>query len=415
MKLFRRMGCRIVQGAFRLAIPFLPYRQPELLSSPEKAAELVRNKGVRKVLVITDKGVRSHGLTDPLTKALTWVGIEYEIFDETSANPTMSEVEAAVKMYYAQNCDGLVAIGGGSPIDCAKGVCARLIKPKKSLIEMKGVLRVRGKQPFFLAVPTTAGTGSEVTIAAVITDDTTHEKFTVLSFCLAPKYVLLDPGMTRTLPPAITAETGMDALTHAVEANIGRSTTAFTRRLSVAAVRLIKDNLPTVFRDGEDLAARTNMQLAAYDAGLAFTISYVGYVHAAAHALGGAYGLPHGRTNATLLPLVLRMYGKACVKKLARLARESGVCDPSLSDMDAADAFISWIDGLNEAFGIPKSVSIREEDIPMLAQRADREANPLYPVPVLMDAEQLEKVFRMAMKAESGSEIGPDRDQRSEN
>ncbi len=393
MNFFRKLYCRTFQTIFRLAIPLMPYRTPTLLHNCADAAALIKSKGKHRAFIVTDAGVRAHGVLKPVTDALGEAGIECEIFDKTPVNPTISAIEEALKLYREKGCDCLLAVGGGSPMDCAKGVCARLIKPKKSLLKMKGILKVMGKQPLFIAVPTTAGTGSETTIAAVITDDKTHYKFTVLSFCLAPRYALLDPVMTRTLPPAQTAETGLDALTHAVEAYIGRSTTRFTRTRAVNAVTLIKDNLLPAYENGNDLTARKNMQIAAFDAGLAFTISYVGYVHAVAHSLGGMYNYPHGRTNATLLPFILEKYGKSCHKRLAKLARKSGVSDEK-SDEKAAKAFIAWIRMLNEKTGIPSSLAIREQDIPVMARNADAEANPLYPVPKLMNAEALQELYR---------------------
>ncbi len=338
MNVLERLFCRAFQGGARIAIPFLPYRKPKLLNSCEEAAALAKEKGKTRALVVTDKGVRAHGLLAPVTEALGRAGITYEIFDETPANPTVEAVERAYSRYREGKCDLLFAVGGGSPMDCAKGVCAKAIRPKKPLVKMKGLLKVVGKAPLFFAVPTTAGTGSEATIAAVLTDGKAHHKFTILSFCLMPKYAILDPMFTKPLPPAPTAETGLDALTHAVEAYIGRATTCSTRRLSVSAVRRINGSLLAACKNGEDLAARKEMQLAAYEAGLAFTVSYVGYVHAVAHSLGGAYNYPHGRTNATLLPIVLRAYGKKAEGRLAKLAKRSGVCAPSLPRAEAAAA-----------------------------------------------------------------------------
>ncbi len=396
MNVFSRLYSRIFQKIFRIAIPFMPYRKPKLLENCKEAAALIKEKGKRRPLIVTDAGVVAHGVLAPVTEALDGAGIGYEIFDRTPANPTVSAIEEAFSLYRERGCDCLMAVGGGSPMDCAKGVCARIIKPKKSLVRMRGILKVTGTQPLFIAVPTTAGTGSEATIAAVVTDEKTHHKFTILSFCLAPKYALLDPLMTRTLPPAPTAETGLDALTHAVEAYIGHSTTRMTRRLAVSAVERIRKNLLTAYQEGGDLSARKEMQLAAYEAGLAFTISYVGYVHAVAHSLGGAYNYPHGRTNATLLPIVLRMYGKSAEKRLAKLAKASGLCDGALSRHDAAEVFISWIEELNAQTGIPKSLEIAEEDIPALARNAAAEANPLYPVPRLLDSVALRDIYRAA-------------------
>lgn len=287
MNFFKKAYCRMLQGVFRLAVPFMPIKAPKLLSDCAEIGTLFANKGVKRALIVTGPNVRKHGLTDPVLTALEANGIGYEIYDRTPANPTIYAIEEAFALYRERACDALIAVGGGSPIDCAKGVCARILKPKKSLLQMKGMLKVRGKQPPFVAVPTTSGTGSEATVATVVTDEKTHHKFTVLSFCLLPKYALLDPVMTRTLPPAPTAETGLDALTHAVEAYIGRATTACTRRLAESAVRRIRESLLSAYENGDDLAARKNMQLAAYEAGLAITKSYVGYVHAVAHSLGG--------------------------------------------------------------------------------------------------------------------------------
>ena len=268
-----------------------------------------------------------------------------------------------------------------------------IIKPEKSIHKMRGILKVFGKLPLFIAVPTTAGTGSETTIAAVITDDNTRDKFTIISFCLAPHYAILDPAMTVGLPPAITATTGMDALTHAVEAYIGRSTTRMTRRLAVEAVSIIRTDLYKAYTDGSDREARRNMQYAAYCAGLAFTISYVGYVHAVAHSLGGKYNTPHGLANAVILPYVLKRYGKSARRKLAKLARQSGVSSPSADDENAAAQFITFVEDLNAKMGIPTKLHVEESDIPELAIHADKEANPLYPVPKLMSARELESIY----------------------
>lgn len=393
MHIFKKIYCRTTQFFVRCALPFLPYRPPVLLSSAGELAAAAAREGVKKVLLVTGKTVEKHGLARPTVSALEERGIACEIFDETTEDPTMSEIEAAFSRYTASACNGVVAIGGGSPIDCAKGVIAKILRPHKSLAALGGVMKVRGKPPFFAAVPTTAGTGSEATAAAVVTDEKARRKFTLISYAVVPRYALLDPALTATLPPTSTAYTGMDALTHAVEAYIGRATTKETRALSEDAVSLIFENLIAAVHNGTDLAARERMQRAAYEAGVAFTRSFVGYVHAAAHALGGLYHLPHGRLCASLLPLVLRMDGSSCRKKLARLARVCKICeDPS--DMVAAEAFISQIELFNRALGIPETVPLSEADIPELARRADREANPLYPVPRLMGREELAEIFR---------------------
>ena len=259
---------------------------------------------------------------------------------------------------------------------------------------MKGLLRVWKKLPTLIAVPTTAGTGSETTLAAVITDSEKHHKYPINDFCLIPHYAVLDYRVTLGLPKNITATTGMDALTHAVEAYIGRSTTRETRAMAEEAVAMIHQHLKNAYDDGSNAEARNAMLRAAYCAGVAFTKSYVGYVHAVAHSLGGQYGTPHGLANAVLLPIVLRMYGSSCQHKLAMLARRSGTVSWGLDDAETAKRFIEWIEQMNASMGIPTRLSgIKDEDISLMARHANQEANPLYPVPLLMSRRELEKIY----------------------
>ena len=217
-------------------------------------------------------------------------------------------------------------------MDCAKGVGARVAQPSKPINKMRGLLRIHRRLPLLIAVPTTAGTGSEVTLAAVITDDETHYKYPINDFVLIPRFAVHDPEFTRGLPASITGQTGMDALTHAVEAFIGRSTTPYTRKMARQAVQLIHDNLLEAYEHGDDMRARRNMLSAAYKAGVAFTRSYVGYAHAIAHSLGGRYGIPHGLANAIILPHMLRAYGDAAAPKLADLARMAGIAPATAQD-----------------------------------------------------------------------------------
>lgn len=279
-------------------------------------------------------------------------------------------------------------------MDCAKAVGARVAKPHQPLSRMKGILKVHKKLPLLIAIPTTAGTGSETTLAAVITDAQTRHKYAINDFPLIPRYAVLDPKVTVSLPPHITATTGMDALTHAVEAYIGNSTTPGTRKDALMAVELIFENLDQAFEDGTNIEARRNMLKASYFAGCAFTKSYVGYVHAVAHSLGGEYNVPHGLANAVLLPFVLEAYGEKIHKKLHRLAVAAKLADKDTPADEAAELFIDAIKDMKERFGIGNRIpEIREEDIPKLAHYADKEANPLYPVPVLMDEKELEEFY----------------------
>lgn len=399
MKPLKKIYCRTFQTIFKLALPFLPYRHPKIINSPGKLAGILREKDTMRVLIITDSGIRGLGLIAPLEKALQKNQISYWIYDKTVANPTTVNVAEAVNLYREQNCQSIIGFGGGSSIDCAKAVGACIARPGKSLAKMKGILKVRKKLPLLIAVPTTAGTGSETTLAAVITDAETRHKYAINDFPLIPKYALLDPKVTLGLPPFLTATTGMDALTHAVEAYIGNSTTAGTRKNARRAVKLIFENLDIAYQDGQNIEARQNMLRASYYAGCAFTKSYVGYVHAVAHSLGGEYNVPHGLANATLLPYVLKAYGSSIHKKLHQLAIEAGVADTKTPCATAAEAFIGAIQDMKQRFGIGDTIpQIREEDIPKLAHYADKEANPLYPVPVLMDAEQLETFYYLLME-----------------
>ncbi len=236
-------------------------------------------------------------------------------------------------------------------------------------------------------------------MAAVITDEETHHKYPINDFPLIPKYAVLDYKVTTSLPQHLTATTGMDALTHAVEAYIGRSTTRYTRKKAVRAVKLIGKNLKRAYDDGNDAKARMNMLKASYCAGVAFTQSYVGYVHGVAHSLGGQYGVPHGLANAVILPYVLEMYGEACYKKLAKLAVKANIIEDKKNDDETANAFIHWIKDMNQSMNIPDYIEgIEEKDIPKMAKHADKESNPLYPVPKLMNAKELEEVYYKVKK-----------------
>ena len=259
---------------------------------------------------------------------------------------------------------------------------------------MKGLLRVWRRLPLLIAIPTTAGTGSEVTVTAVITDSEKKHKYTMNNFTMIPRYAVLDPEVTYSLPPSLTATTGMDALTHAVEAYIGKSTTKETRHFAKKAVRLVFENIETAYEDGTNYEARKNMLYAAYIAGISFTKSYVGYIHAVAHSLGGQYNIPHGLANAVLMPIVLDAYGKKSYKKLHELGCVTGVCDETDSYKSGAGKFVEAIRRLNESMNIPRTLKgIEKQDIPMMAAHADQEANPLYPVPKLMNKKQLEKFY----------------------
>ncbi len=401
MNLIQHICCRAYQGVFRAALPFLPYREPEILHRCEELPDTLKQHKIKKTLIVTDPGIVACGLITKITFVLAKEKISYSVYDQTSANPTVRNVEEALALYQKEHCQALLAIGGGSAMDCAKALGARIACPKKTLGQLKGTLHVLHRIPLLIAVPTTAGTGSENTLAAVITDSEKKHKYVLNDFVLIPRYAILDAELTYSLPPHLTATTGMDALTHAVEAYIGRSTTKETREKALLAVKTIYQNIETAYHDGHNHAAREQMLNAAYLAGFAFSRSYVGYVHAVAHSLGGQYNIPHGLANAVLLPEVLESYGSCIHQKLHMLGCAAGVCTEQDSIKAGAGKFIASIRTLNKNMGIPDFLSgIQERDIETMSVHAAKEANPLYPVPKLMTRRELETFYRLMLTRE---------------
>lgn len=400
MNVFRRFGCRVYQKTLYVAMAFMPWRQPKIIEGEGCFAELadtLSNKGFKRPFVVCDKAALQRHALDPFF-ANAEGKLALTVYDGVLPNPTVKQVEDGLRLFNDGKCDVIVAFGGGSAMDCAKAIGARAVRGKRTVNQMKGLLKVGRKLPTLFAVPTTAGTGSECTVCAVITDGDTHDKYAINDFNLVPNYAVLDATLTVGLPPFLTATTGMDALTHAVEAYIGKANTRSTKRCAEEAVKLIYDNLVEATVNGGNLAARQNMQKAAYLAGLAFTRAYVGYVHALAHAMGGTYGTAHGLANAVLLPRVLEAYGKTAYKPLAKLARVAGIADKNTPDDVAARAFVASVDELNRQTGIPDVlVDLREEDIAALAAHADKEANPLYPVPKELNAAELAQIYKTVL------------------
>ena len=394
----KKKAYRAQHGVMKVVAGVFPFPVPALLTGPGSVGQLAENikiRGLKHVLVVTDRILMDLKLPEGLLSALSENGVEYTIFDEVKPNPTIENVEEGRKLYKENKCDGIIGFGGGSPIDCAKIIGARISNPYLSVRRMKGMFRVFLPIPPFFAVPTTAGTGSETTIAAVITDADTHEKFAVNDFKLIPKIAVLDPELMAGLPPHITATTGMDALTHAVEAYIGVNGNKFTDENAEKATELIFENLETAYKDGSNLGARNNMALASFYAGTAFTRAYVGYVHAIAHNMGGLYGVAHGLANAIILPYVLEFCRKDAEQKLARLAIAGGIGTAEESAEALSHRFIEKIKTMNKDMGLPDDIKeLKEEDIPLIAKRALDEAHPDYPVPRIMTRQECEDLIR---------------------
>lgn len=391
-----KLYCRIYQSVFKVGMNFLPWRMPKTLEGPGSVKELpalIRKKHFKKVLIVTDKVLRELGLLDGMLEAMDEAGVEYAIYDGVQPNPTDINVFEGLEIYRENKCRAIVAFGGGSAMDCAKAIGTMHVKKNKAIQQLQGTLKVLRKIPTIFAVPTTAGTGSETTIASVITIVATKHKASINDICLMPKYAVLDPELIAGLPPKVTAITGMDALCHAVEAYTNSTyNTKLENELAEKAVKLIYDNLYRSYCDGSDLEARNNMQDAAFYAGRAFTRGCVGYVHAVGHTLGGLYGTPHGLAMSVILPHVMRQFGSAAHERLARLAEVCGM--EGANDAEKAEKFICWIEDLKEKMDIPVGLDVIEDkDVPQIIKWAMKEGNPLYPVPVIWKKKDFKKLI----------------------
>ena len=403
----KKVYYRIYQFVMGLGMYFLPWIEPTIIEgkdSLKKLCEVIKEKNIKSVLVVTDPGLMSLHLPDSLFAALNSAGIKYALYDKVQPNPTIDNIEASLKIYKANNCQGIIAFGGGSPMDCAKATGARVARPNRSITKMRGLFKVilpafkMGSiiPPPLFAIPTTAGTGSETTIAAVISDSQTHEKYPITDPVIRPRYAVLDPLLTVGLPPNITATTGIDALTHAVESYIGKFyNSCDTRKKAVMAVEIIFKNVEKAFKNGKDLEARQQMLLAAYYGGYSFTRGGVGYIHGIGHNLGGMYYVPHGLAMSIIMPYVLEWYGDVIYKSLADLADAAGVSKSGMSQSEKAKAFIEALKTLNKNLNIPNKLDcIKDADIPTIAERALIECNPTYPVPKIMTKEDCMSVIR---------------------
>jgi len=397
--------CRLFQFVFNFGAMVLPWRKAIPIEGPgsiEKIPELLREQKVKKPMLVTDNGIVKAGLTQRIIDVLVRAQFPYVVYTDVESNPSVITVNQIQKLYLEQKCDGFIALGGGSSIDAAKGAAARVVKRRKSVKKLGGLLKVLKKIPVFIAIPTTAGTGSETTIAALITDTDTHHKYAIMDLCLVPRYAILDPELTVGLPPALTAATGMDALTHAIESYLCWTySTRESTRFALDAVKLIFTNLEKVYKDGNDIKARQAMLVASYKAGFAFTRAGVGNIHAIAHTMGGLYNTPHGLANAVILPIVLEDYGVQVHKKLAELAQAAELItleDPKTLE-EKAHIFIDAIYSMNKRMGLPKGFDcIKDEDIPKMIKWANKECNPLYPVPVIYNKKRFYTIIKKLME-----------------
>lgn len=384
-----------------LAVRFLPIPQPTILVGPGSSGRLgqtIAGFGHGRILIVTDSIISRLGLLDDLTNALTAGGAEYVIFDAITPDAPIPLIEEGIEFYWEHGCDAIVAFGGGSSMDASKAIAAAVSNPGKTLRELAGYFKGLQTPVKIYAVPTTAGTGSEVTVAAVISDPENHTKLVIVDTRLVPKMAALDPCLMTGLPPHITAATGIDALTHAIEAFVGHWASPVTDDMALSAVGLIFDNLRVAYSDGKNLQAREKMALAATYAGFAFTRANVGYVHAIAHQFGGRYHTPHGLANAIMLPLVLKYSLPAITDRLALLAVRAKLGRENEGSDVLAQKFIDAVEQLNLDLGIPTFLAaLKESDIPQLAEAACREAHTGYPVPRYMSQAVCEDIIRQVL------------------
>lgn len=373
-----------------------------------QAAKQFETQGSKSVFVACSKSVRKHGLLDCVFEELKGKGIKYIIFEDIHPNPTTDDVEMGYALFKQNDCDAILAVGGGSPLDCAKVIGLRTVCPGLGYRDMKHILRITKRIPFMVAIPSTAGTGSESTAAAVITNNDTHEKYAILSTKLVPQCVILDSVLTTGLPSNLTATTGMDALTHAIEAYIGTMNHKTADSEALEAIKMTFENLEQTFDHPQDLGARERMLIASNKAGYAFTREYVGYVHSFSHALGTMYDVPHGRTNAILLPVLLDYYGESIYKKMAEISRYVGFdreLAENASDGELTRDIIRRIRLMNEKFGIPSYVEeLKNRDIRTLVHKALAEGNPGYPVPRIMNYDEGCEILKRVKKSKADSQ-----------
>ncbi len=398
--LVRTIGLPAAKRVAGLVTRLIPIPRPTLMVGPASSARLgraINDFGHRKILLVTDAMIARLGLLTPLTDALGSGGTRFVVFDEITPDAPIPVIEKGIKLFKREDCDAIVALGGGSVMDAAKviGLAAANHKHPRQLV---GYFRgLHGPAPIY-AIPTTAGTGSEVTVAAVIADPERNRKLVIADTRIVPRMAALDPNLMTGLPPHITAATGMDALTHAIEAFVGHWSTDSSDRMALSAVGMIYENLPRAFDDGSDLAAREKMALASTYAGLAFTRANVGNVHAIAHQLGGRYHTPHGLANAIMLPHVLRFESNAITDKLATLAIRARIGKEGEAQVELARKFLDSVEAMNERLKIPRQLeALREEDIPALAKAACWEADTNYPVPRVMTQQACEELLRQVL------------------
>ena len=363
----------------------------------DEAMAAIRNYGFRKALIVTDAGLAKAGVATLIAEKLALQDVQSVIFDGAKPNPSIANVEAGLKVLKEHACDFVVSLGGGSPHDCAKGI-ALCATNGGHIRDYEGVDQSAKPQLPLVSINTTAGTASEMTRFCIITDEERHVKMAIVDRNVTPLLSVNDPELMVAMPKGLTAATGMDALTHAIEAYVSTAATPITDACAIKAMELISQNLRQAVRDGKDLVARENMAYAQFLAGMAFNNASLGFVHAMAHQLGGYYDLPHGVCNAVLLPHVQTFNANVCAERLTDVAHALGADVRGLSPEEGAQAAIAAIRTLAKDVEIPaglRDLGAKLDDIPVLATNALKDACG-FTNPRKADQAQIEEIFRNA-------------------
>ena len=398
MNKFKVCYYRLFQKTLYVLSKLIRFPIPSIKDKLEDIIDILKTKKLRKPLFIVSNTVSKSERFSSFIKTLEKENITYFIYTGVPPDPTFKSIEVLTGFYKAHECDSIIAVGGGSVIDAAKAMGVLVSYKNKPLSKFRGVLKVHKNLPYFIAAPTTAGTGSEATIASVVINEATNDKFSITDGHLVPKVAILDDTLLKELPNNIIAYTGADALSHSLEAFLGNSSSKLTNDYSLKALYLIKNNLYEFYLDSKNTEARKNMLYASYYGGIVLSRAYVGYVHSLAHAVGGLYHISHGKAIAILLPYVLEVYGEKAYNKLAIAAEEMEIVDSNLTKEEKAKALISWIKDMNNKMGIPNTFDglIMTQDLDFLVKHAYHEANPWYPVPKILDYKDLKDILVLA-------------------
>lgn len=361
--------------------------------------EQVAILGFTRVIIVTDNFLGGSGILDGIKSTLADTNVEFVVYDGVLPDPSFDQVQAGEALLRTEKCQAVIAVGGGSVLDAAK-MMAMLHTNPGPLEKFDGIQKCKKPGLPLFAVPTTAGTGSEITLAAIITDPVSHKKIPVVDSKMIPGYVALDAEIMKGMPPGITAATGMDALTHAVESYLSKASNEATEIQARAAIRLIFKYLVKAYHDGGDMAARDGMALASFYAGAAFGKTSVGYVHGIAHQLGRVCGTPHGNANAMVLPEVLAAYGDCVHQRLADLARLVNLGETGSSSSQLAGLFIQAIIDMRQEMDLPlQPQDLKLQDVPGIVEEALTEAGALYPVPRYMSADEVRNIVNGLLAA----------------